>query len=83
MKRKLIVTDGIFSMDGDVAPLEDILELASNLDDIVDLALGTYFRKLQPNTDAEEVLSSLKTVAPGGAGAVDIDLLKAARTAHC
>ncbi|MFD4294836.1 envelope integrity protein Cei [Rhodococcus sp. NPDC058505] len=52
-------------------------------DDIVDLALGTYFRNLQPNTDAEEVLSALKTTAPDGAGAVDIDLLKAARTVHC
>lgn len=52
-------------------------------DDIIDLALGTYFRKLQPNTDAEEVLSALKTAAPGGAGAVDIDLLKAARVAQC
>jgi hypothetical protein len=52
-------------------------------DDIVDLALGTYFRKIQPNTDAEEVLAALKTTAPGSAGAVDIDLLDAARTARC
>lgn len=55
-------------------------------DDTVDLALGTYFRKIQPNTDAEEVLASLKNTAPGGgAGAapVDIALLKAARTTHC
>ncbi|WP_137873197.1 envelope integrity protein Cei [Rhodococcus sp. Q] len=52
-------------------------------DDVVDLALGTYFRKIQPNTDAEEVLAALKTTAPGSAGAVDIDLLNAARTAHC
>ncbi|MFC4602822.1 envelope integrity protein Cei [Rhodococcus kronopolitis] len=55
-------------------------------DDTVDLALGTYFSDIQPNTDAEEVLASLKEPAPGGPDAsapVDIDLLKAARTAHC
>lgn len=27
-KRKLILTDGVFSMDGDIAPLKDIIELA-------------------------------------------------------
>ncbi|SDC96625.1 envelope integrity protein Cei [Rhodococcus tukisamuensis] len=54
-------------------------------DDSVDLALGTYFRELQPNTDAEEVLASLKNPAPGGSATapVDIDLLKAARTTRC
>lgn len=55
-------------------------------DDVVDLALGTYFRKIQPNTDAEEVLASLKNTAGGdgsGAAPVDIELLKAARTANC
>lgn len=55
-------------------------------DDVVDLALGTYFRKIQPNTDALEVLASLKNTAPGagsGAAPVDIALLEAARATHC
>lgn len=29
-KRRLIVTDGVFSMDGDIAPLQDIYEVALN-----------------------------------------------------
>ncbi len=29
-KRRLIITDGVFSMDGDIAPLRDIYEVATN-----------------------------------------------------
>jgi 8-amino-7-oxononanoate synthase len=34
-KRKLIITDGVFSMDGDMAPLPDIVELAQTYDAMV------------------------------------------------
>lgn len=34
-KRKLIVTDGIFSMDGDIAPLKDIIYLAKKYDSLL------------------------------------------------
>ncbi len=42
-KRKIIVTDGVFSMDGDIAPLPDIVELAKEFHSltIVDDAHGT------------------------------------------
>lgn len=67
-----------------VAPCAELIEDARP-DDTVDLALGNYFNDLLPNTDAEEVLASLKEPAPGGMAAapVDISLLKAARTARC
>ncbi len=31
-KRRLVVTDGVFSMDGDIAPLRDIFEVATEYD---------------------------------------------------
>ena len=34
-KRALIVTDGVFSMDGDIAPLPDILKLAKEYDAVL------------------------------------------------
>ncbi len=66
-----------------VAPCAELIE-DSRTDDTVDLALGTYFREISPNPDAEEVLRSLKDPPPGTQSApLDIDLLKAARTARC
>nr|MBA3726453.1 aminotransferase class I/II-fold pyridoxal phosphate-dependent enzyme [Armatimonadota bacterium] len=34
-KKKMIVTDGVFSMDGDIAPLAEIVELAEKYDSLV------------------------------------------------
>ncbi|SNS24988.1 envelope integrity protein Cei [Rhodococcoides kyotonense] len=66
-----------------VAPCAELIQ-DSRQDDTVDLALGTYFKDLQPNSDAESVLQSLAGVTPGTPAApLDIDLLDAARQASC
>jgi len=65
------------------APCAELIQ-DSRADDTVDLALGTYFKNLQPNDDAESVLQSLAGVTPGSTPApLDISLLEAARTARC
>lgn len=66
-----------------IAPCAELIE-DTRPDDSVDLALGTYFREISPNEDAEEVLRSLAGTAPNAAPApLDIDLLGAARQSRC
>ncbi len=65
------------------APCAELIE-DQRPDELIDLALGTYFRDLRPNNDAEEVLRALKNPPPGGQMApLDIKLLEAARKAKC
>lgn len=66
-----------------IAPCSELIQ-DERTDDTVDLALGTYFRSIAPNADAEEVLRSLQDPPPGSQpAALDIDLLEAARSARC
>lgn len=66
-----------------VAPCAELVQ-DGRTDATVDLALGTYFKALQPNSDAESVLQSLAGVTPGSTpAALDINLLEAARQARC
>lgn len=41
-RNRLIVTDGGFSMDGDIAPLREITDLAARYDAQVELALSPH-----------------------------------------
>jgi hypothetical protein len=66
-----------------VAPCAEFVQ-DTREDDTVDLALGTNFRALEPNTDGEEVIRSLADVAPGAAAPnLDVDLLAAAHRVNC
>nr|WP_206037565.1 envelope integrity protein Cei [Rhodococcus sp. HNM0569] len=66
-----------------VAPCAELIQ-DERTDDVVDLALGTYFGKLSPNTDADEVLRALAEASPDTEAApLDPDLLAAARSARC
>ena len=66
-----------------VVPCAELIE-DERTDDIVDLALGNNFGKVDPNLDAEEVLRALKEPPPGTAPAPqDVKLLEAARKAKC
>jgi len=77
-KRKLIVTDGVFSMDGDVAPLPNIVELAKKYKAIVYLddahatgILGNHGRGLEDFYDMEgsvDIVMGTFTKAFGGVG---------------
>jgi len=64
-----------------VAPCAELIEDA-RADDTVDLALGSYFGDIKPNSDAEEVLRTLRepTSAPAP---LDVKLLGAARKSKC
>lgn len=65
------------------APCTEFI-LDGRSDDSVDLALGTYFKDLQPNPDAVEVLRILRDTPSGTTPPpVDVGLLEAARQSSC
>jgi hypothetical protein len=66
-----------------VAPCAELVQ-DERTDATVDLALGTYFRKMNPGTDAQELLRTLRTIPVGAeVPPLDADLLATARSAHC
>lgn len=77
-KRKLIITDGVFSMDGDIAPLPDILQLAKDYNAIVYLddahatgILGKNGRGVEDYFNVEgscDIIMGTFTKAFGGVG---------------
>jgi hypothetical protein len=62
-----------------VAPCFELVE-DSRGDNVVDLALGTYFRDLNPSVDAENALQALQGSDPS---AVDPAMIAPARAALC
>lgn len=76
--RKIIITDGVFSMDGDIAPLPEILELAKKYNSIVYLddahatgILGNNGRGIEDYFNVEgscDVVMGTFTKAFGGVG---------------
>ncbi|MFZ3169951.1 MAG: 8-amino-7-oxononanoate synthase [Candidatus Methanoperedens sp.] len=74
--KKLIVTDGVFSMDGDIAPLPEIIEIAERFDAMVMVddahatgVLGKHSRGTGDhfNADADIILGTLsKALASSG-----------------
>jgi 8-amino-7-oxononanoate synthase len=77
-QRKIIATDGVFSMDGDIAPLPQILELAKKYSSIVYLddahgtgILGPHGRGVEDYYDVEgqvDVMMGTFTKCFGGVG---------------
>jgi len=78
LKRKIVITDGVFSMDGDIAPLPDILEIAKKYNAIVYLddahstgILGEHGRGLEDYYNVEgkvDIVMGTFTKAFGGVG---------------